>query len=596
MNIEKLKIWFFKDSRKQDVLFLIGIFVFASILIIALLPTSSKRITESREFFVYTAMIVPIIAAIYFIIISFQRNLLNEKKYRWSIRKKFAISFLFVAILPSMLIVFASNSFFNRVFDKIIISDVFESRIVSTNKDADFYFLFKKEIESEANSLFVFLNKENDYISNEIKREKLKKLYELNKKKLLFFETKTKKTNNSVQLIGLDLESSNFYNDYQKIVTMFGKQHNLKVKLFSVKNVQTVVIPFFFKNYLVIMKKEFSKREMETLKYKTIVFKSHNNLETLLYSLKNDTGIYLLVLSIIVIAISLIFSLILSKSITMPIWELSKASDKIANGDLDVHLQNNDSSDEMKNLYISFNKMILELKQSKKNIAQKEKLEAWRDMAKRVVHEIKNPLTPIRLSAERMKRRYFEKHKDLDNIIRDGNDTIISEVEVLLNILKEFTQFARMPEVKKEQVDFNIIVKSTVDLFAGHENVDFKFDLDKELPLMKADKFLIKQALTNLVKNSIDAIGESGDIFIETKLIKGVNYSCLNLIVYDNGEGIETQMMNNLFEPGYSTKAGGSGLGLAIVKKIILDHGGTIMCNSKKGKGTEFIIELPLIV
>jgi len=307
---------------------------------------------------------------------------------------------------------------------------------------------------------------------------------------------------------------------------------------------------------------------------------------------ETGVGIFLLLLSIVIIVLSIVVSMVLSRNITRPVVELEKAARTVASGRFDITLHR-DSQDELSLLFDSFNQMVRQLEHSRKVMFHSQKLEAWREMARKLVHEIKNPLTPIRLSAERIQKRYSENHPDIGNIVMTGTETIIEEVKVLMNMLSEFTRFARLPEIHPVLEDLNPAVESCVNFFHGHEGIEFHMGLAPDIPRLLLDKGLLRQALTNVVQNSIDALGGRGNIYIRTWR-EGESGGRVYVSVCDDGPGIKPQDVEKIFEPTFSTKAHGTGLGLTIVEKIMLEHRGKIMCRSKPGEGTEFIFELPI--
>ena len=175
-------------------------------------------------------------------------------------------------------------------------------------------------------------------------------------------------------------------------------------------------------------------------------------------------GIFLLLLSIVIIVVSIAVSYLLSQGITRPVYELVAAARKVAAGNFAIKLRR-DSQDELALLFNSFNRMADQLEESKFVMYQKQKLQAWRDIARKLVHEIKNPLTPIRLSAERIQKRYGERHPDLDSIVMTGTETIIDEVKTLMEIIGEFSRFARLPEMKPEKGDINTKITKIARIF-----------------------------------------------------------------------------------------------------------------------------------
>jgi two-component system nitrogen regulation sensor histidine kinase NtrY len=225
-------------------------------------------------------------------------------------------------------------------------------------------------------------------------------------------------------------------------------------------------------------------------------------------------------------------------------------------------------------------------------IQKVQRMEAWREVARRIAHEIKNPLTPIQLSAERLRRRYA-KLLDGDGAILDKcTSTIIKQVEELKNLVNEFSQFARLPAAEPSPNDLNEIVKEALFLFKeGHKGINFQFQ-QRELPLVELDRDQMKRVLINLLDNAVAAVGEKGEIKISTSVnpVSGV----VLLEVADDGSGLAPEVRARIFEPYFSTKKEGTGLGLAIVSAIVADHRGHIRVRPNEPKGTRFIIELPV--
>ena len=242
-------------------------------------------------------------------------------------------------------------------------------------------------------------------------------------------------------------------------------------------------------------------------------------------------------------------------------------------------------------LFGSFNTMTRQLKENREAMYVAQKLNAWKEVSRKLIHEIKNPLTPIKLSAERMRLRFNENNPEIGAIINKGTDTIVEEVSAIQRILDEFTNFARLPEAKPEKQNLNVAIKSYAALFQAHENVAISFFLDEAIPLIPFDKLLMRQAIVNIMKNAVEAMNGKGTIVIRTGLI---NQNVSFVSVKDSGPGISPDDLSRLFEPTFTRKKGGTGLGLSIVEKIALDHRGREYCKSKLGEGAEFTIELPV--
>ena len=216
---------------------------------------------------------------------------------------------------------------------------------------------------------------------------------------------------------------------------------------------------------------------------------------------------------------------------------------------------------------------------------------AWREVARRIAHEVKNPLTPITLSAQRLKRKYS---KQLNEPIFDEcTQTIIEHVELIRNLVNEFAAFARFPTANPKPYDLPSIITDTVALYReGHPNIDFKINIADNIPRMNLDRQQIKRTMINLIDNAIAAIKEQGGIHIT--LIHDPILKIVRLEVADTGTGISDEEKTRLFEPYFSTKKAGMGLGLAIVSSIIADHKGMIRVQDNQPRGAKFVIELPV--
>lgn len=222
------------------------------------------------------------------------------------------------------------------------------------------------------------------------------------------------------------------------------------------------------------------------------------------------------------------------------------------------------------------------------------RMAAWREVARRIAHEVKNPLTPIQLSAQRLKKRYGQKLGKGDGKVFDEcTNMIIDQVEGLKRLVNEFSIYARMPSVNPAPNDLNQIVKDSVSLYReSHKNVNITLGESKEMPLLNLDREQMKRAMINLLDNAMDAIEGAGEIRVDLFYDKGDEKARVE--VSDNGKGIPPEHKMRLFEPYFSTKGHGTGLGLAIVNTIISDHDGTISVHDNHPKGTRFVIELPV--
>lgn len=293
-------------------------------------------------------------------------------------------------------------------------------------------------------------------------------------------------------------------------------------------------------------------------------------------------GAYSLTLLLIFLFGNLFF-----ERITKPISELTEATRKVSSGDLSVKLEPKETG-EVGDLIEAFNKMISDLDESRKNLARIEREQAWKEMAKQVAHEIKNPLTPMKLSLQHLQFLYKENRKEFARIFGKVSTTLIEQIEALTKITNEFSHFARMPERKITKCDLEEILKEVISLFSSQIKISFEY-LKNEKFFINADKEELKRVFINIIKNSIQANSTE----INIKLYKDINYCFIN--IEDNGSGIPEKALKQIFDPNFSTKTEGTGLGLPIVKRILNDINGTIEIKSEVGKGTIVMLAIPQV-
>lgn len=222
-----------------------------------------------------------------------------------------------------------------------------------------------------------------------------------------------------------------------------------------------------------------------------------------------------------------------------------------------------------------------------------QRMAAWREVARRIAHEIKNPLTPIQLSAQRLRRRYLDRFSADDIVFDECTTMIIRQVDDLKNLVNEFSSFARMPASNPSLNNLNDVLNEALVLFQeGHKEIQFHLQTDPELPAFNLDREQIKRVAINLLDNAVSAVNGNGQITVETSFNKDLEIATLK--VSDNGCGIPAEDKPRLFEPYFSTKKSGTGLGLAIVSTIVSDHNGYIRVRDNEPHGTHFIVELPI--
>jgi nitrogen fixation/metabolism regulation signal transduction histidine kinase len=224
---------------------------------------------------------------------------------------------------------------------------------------------------------------------------------------------------------------------------------------------------------------------------------------------------------------------------------------------------------------------------------------AWGEVARRLAHEIKNPLTPIQLSAERLRRRYLQSMEADDAEVLDrATRTIVNQVDAMKEMVNAFSEYARVPQINLKLMDLNQLVREVLDLYSSSAlNATIREDLTAAAIPIEGDNVRLRQLLHNLLKNALEAVREIPDacVTVATRLVMAAGQQQVELCVYDNGPGIAPGVLQNIFEPYVSTKAKGSGLGMAIVKKIVEEHGGTIIADNNEAGGAQIRIQLLLV-
>ena len=325
-----------------------------------------------------------------------------------------------------------------------------------------------------------------------------------------------------------------------------------------------------------------AQRASEAIEPELILAYSHRNQ----IELQQRLMLLLLIIGGVGLALVYIVSYIVGLQMTKPINQLAAGAAEIASGNLEqrVAIQ---SRDEIGRLARAFNQMAAALKTSLERRLAAERLAARVDAARWVVHEIKNPLFPIRLSIENLQRAYQKRDTQptrFGEIFVQCTDIVIEEVERLQRLVDEFNQFARMPPPERELSDLNQLLQNVVNLYAESvENIQMKTNLALNLPPLFLDSEQLTQALGNLIKNAIEAMPDGGTLNVSTQ---SVSEGTIRIEIQDTGIGMSPETLAQIFEPYYTTKDTGTGLGMAIVQRIVTDHDGEIFVKSEEGVGT----------
>ena len=295
------------------------------------------------------------------------------------------------------------------------------------------------------------------------------------------------------------------------------------------------------------------------------------------------------------IALGFMLAFVISARVTRPVEQLAGAARAVADGDWDVHVNDVRTTGEIKVLADAFGTMTRQLVDHRDRLVQAERVAAWRELARRLAHELKNPLFPLRITIDNLRRAKSLPPGEFDEVFDESLTTLQTGLANLNTVIGRFSDFAKMPAPEFAQVSVNEIVEQSASLFRaqlaspGHPPVTLTLDLDPSLGAIRGDGEQLRRVVQNLLLNAIDAMPQGGALRIVTRRSDEV----VRIDVADAGQGLSEEERRRLFTPYYTTKQHGTGLGLAIVQSVVADHAGKIWVDSEPGRGATFHIELP---
>ena len=286
--------------------------------------------------------------------------------------------------------------------------------------------------------------------------------------------------------------------------------------------------------------------------------------------------------------IAILIAYFVSRYITQSLKTVSEKIKETTFHKRNERIELNDASLEIYNLVNAYNGMVNELDESAAKLAKSEREQAWREMAKQVAHEIKNPLTPMRLTAQSFEQRFDINDPNIKQKVSEFSQSLIQQIDTMSSIASAFSNFAEMPKQKKEDLNVVEVVKLALDIF---NEPYISFHADEKQIMAKLDKTQLIRVVTNLVKNAIQSIEKTDNQRVEVKVRQSDDEIFIK--VADNGKGIEEEDKSKIFEPKFTTKTSGMGLGLAMIKNIVEAYGGNITFVSESNKGSVFTVALP---
>jgi signal transduction histidine kinase len=504
-----------------------------------------------KLFFVYFAVFL---LCIVLARILFRRQ--DLKSPFWSFSNRVYVTIIAIAVIPLFLFAFSSRYFFAQIFSQKV-TEAAEVQADFAKRFMQDYIYFQQEerysLTTPPDQVVFWIG---STISNDVNLYKDGQLISSSRREFFDYGLLPEIINGEI-FYKIQFENNPFYTDIQKIGNY---------------SFHTLTIPYPFQDSLILISLPFPLEQQEISKA-TIEL-----IEFLLFG------------SVFFIIFALLLARGIGGMIVTPIQRLLKGTKEVSLGNLETHIDYR-HQDEMKTLIDGFNAMVTNLKQHQQELADMSKKVAWAEMARKVAHEIKNPLTPIQLSAEHLLKVYQDNKENFDEVLKESASYIITEVENLRNIAHEFLQTSKEASLKKEKLDLKELIRETVDPYKNllAERIEFEESYqEQDFPFI-GDKGKIKIVLRNILNNAIESIQDKGKVSITLEK----EGSTFHLDITDTGTGIDEEMVERIFEPYFSTKDVGTGLGLPIAKKIIEDHEGTIQATVRTVGGITISIELP---
>lgn len=297
---------------------------------------------------------------------------------------------------------------------------------------------------------------------------------------------------------------------------------------------------------------------------------------------------YMVLVNLLIILFSVWLSWIISNNLTKAITKFSEMITRITLFEKEMRPIKYYHNDELSALVKAYNKMILQIQEQKERLAFQEKEQAWREMAKQVAHEVKNPLTPMKLTIQNFERKFDPQDPNINQRVKNMSQSLVDQIDLIATVASAFSQFAQLPEKNNETFNLNKEIEAILGIF----NDDKIFlHSNRENIMINMDKIYLNRIITNLVTNAKQASIDHKEPIINVD-IEQINKR-ITILVEDNGTGIPEDLLERIFEPNFTTKNSGTGLGLTMVRRMIEDYGGEISVKSQLGKGSVFTISLP---
>jgi len=553
-------------------------FIFIGFIIILINEFFDKRLNLNFSRSYFLIIIIFILFLLYLIIYSivslFKEFQLNKNFL--NMRIKILFFFIFITFLSTIPHTIISITFINKSLQSWFSDKNKESLKYSFEFVSNYYNRLEKELYYLINNIHnheindIFLNIEEKYSKMNNIIDSIQ-IYSKNDDKIIFQGNKISYISNKSRIINM-IDNTVIKNEKGNYILFMIK------KDFKLNNANYYLILTLYIKKIIDQK---AKRIFDSIKFLNdmdYIYKGVNNI---------NLGYFYIIFFFPIILLSILLSFILSKLITEPIEKFSKALNIVAKGDFEYRIIRSNKSEFLK-LIDSFNIMIDRINNSREKLNQIEKLKAWKDISRKLAHEIKNPLTPMKLATQRMIKKY--ETDNFKDIFDKNTKIIIKEVDYLTSLLNEFSEFAKIPKINNEDCNLVQIIKDIIYLY--YNDINIIFNIEKEI-IINSDPLHLKQIFLNLIKNGLESILESEDknkYYLTINIIENSEFKQIS--INNNNAYLSKELINDIFIPYFTTKRSGTGLGLAIVSSLITALNGEIICCSSKNKGTTFLIKL----
>ena len=584
------------NFKKLNMNYLIGFITFLSLLVgfLTIQTFAGKGLLELNSLNIQVLLIINLaLLSIFlsFVIIKFFRLFTDRKNSSLigiKTKKKFLIYFISLSAIPGIVIAIFSLLIFNysieKWFDKKINETVTNSVEIAKEYLREHQSSISKDILLIANdfsrSSKRLINNNNSfekYIQIQSNVRSIKNIFIVSDKGVLTHKNPK-------------LNVKKFIKPDVYILTAAKKGKPVIISSAYTNKTYGIVKLRGFKNSFLYVVQDVDPKIINYIKKTGKVSEYYFNIKNNIFNLQITFMIIYIIITLLLIFVASIISINLSSYISKPLTYLLDASSEVEKGNYSIHLKNENLDSDFSQLYSTFNSMIKRIKDDQIKKSQEGRYEAWQLIAKKLAHEIKNPLTPIQLSLDRIESKFKKQILEDKTLFEDHVKTINLQISEITNLLNSFSEFARMPDPDFINIDIvDLIDKAILPYKTNYKQISITINSSLKNNVIRCDKNQIFRLFTNLVKNSVESIAEKNENKGKIQISIKDDDNSVDFLFQDNGIGFEPDQLSNISEPYFTTKKNGSGLGLSIVSKIIFEHKGNInFYNGENGANINF--------